>query len=192
MSDYDIYADQFYDSYYGAPTFEEVYPDFQGFLDDATNEYSMFKCFDDDTTYRTVFYLLYAKFGDRETIQTDLVRWKTKLFSLIWQYGPNWKRELDLQGTLRSLTDTQIEQGSKQIYNRALAPGEVVDVANDALVDTVNEQNTTTAKKGKLEGYAALVSLLDDNITERFLARFQNLFNPFAMNGKITTYPKIF
>lgn len=186
----DIYSDQFYDSYYGAPTFTEVWENYEDFLSDIEGPFTFFDVLSPED-YQIIYYLLYAKYGDRETLQDDLTRWKTKLFSIIYQYGPAWKKEVNIQKSLLELTDTEIQQGSKQIYNRSQAPGEVIDVTNDALIDTVNEQNTSTNQRGKLEGYSALLSLIDTDITNKFIKRFDYLFNPILMNGNITTYKNL-
>lgn len=124
----------------------------------------------------TLYYLMYAKFGNRTIASSDTNRFKYDLFSRIWQYGPNWVKRLDIQEKLRNLTDEQLLEGSRQIYNNAANPSAEPGTFSDEELVYINNQNVTKNKKGKLEGYAVLTSLLADDITSDFLKKFDNLF----------------
>ena len=126
----------------------------------------------------TLFYLLYANYGNNQINSTDLTRWKYKLFSLIYQYGPVWEKKLDIQTKLRNLTDDQLITGSKDIFNHAMNPA--TTVRNNEEIDFINEQNMTLRKKYILDGYANLEALLEDNITSEFINRFKSLFRPIV------------
>ena len=49
----------------------------------------------------TLYYLLYAKYGNTPIANYDENQWKYKMFSIIFQYGPTWEKRLDIQNTLR-------------------------------------------------------------------------------------------
>ena len=51
----------------------------------------------------TLFYLLYAKYGNNPIANYDITQFKYKMFSVIWQYGPTWEKKLSIQETLRGL-----------------------------------------------------------------------------------------
>ena len=70
-----------------------------------------------------------------------------------------------------------------QIYNKALNPSDITDVANDALINTVNEQNTAVTRKGKVEAYAQLLTLLKTDVTGEFLNKFKKLFLTIVLPG---------
>lgn len=130
----------------------------------------------DSTSLTTIFYLLYGKYAGAYVAYDNVHQFKVQLFSLIYQYGPNWEKNLDIQKKLRALTDEQISQGGKAIYNNAQNPA--VAPSTDALEELpyINSQSTTNYKKNPVEGYAHLAALLQDDFTERFLARFATLF----------------
>lgn len=59
----------------------------------------------------TLYYLLYAKYGNSPIANFDENQFKYKLFSVIFMYGPTWEKKLDIQATLRGLTEAQIKTG---------------------------------------------------------------------------------
>lgn len=125
------------------------------------------------TNATTLYYLLYARYGNSTIANFDENQFKYKLFSLIWQYGPNWEKELSIQTNLRGLTEDEIREGSRAIYNKALNPA--TEPTTEEL-DYISEQNTTKYKKSKIEGYGLLMELLRRDVTEEFLNKFKKLF----------------
>lgn len=59
----------------------------------------------------TLYYLLYAKYGNSPIANFDETQFKYKLFSVVFMYGPTWEKKLDIQATLRGLTEAQIKTG---------------------------------------------------------------------------------
>lgn len=159
---------------YRQESFSDVYSDVNAFLNDYNDIGIPTSISNDDVT--TLYYLIYARFANSIIASSDLNRFKYQLFSNIWQYGPNWVRRLDIQKKLRELTDDQIIEGSRQIYNNALNPSSEPGTFSDEELQYINTQNVTKNKKGKLEGYALLTSLLRDDVTSDFLRKFDNLF----------------
>lgn len=51
----------------------------------------------------TLYYLLYARYGNTPIANYDENQWKYKMFSIIFQYGPTWEKRLSIQDTLRGL-----------------------------------------------------------------------------------------
>lgn len=65
-----------------------------------------------------LYYLLYARYGNSPIANLDENQFKTKLGAIIWQYGPTWEKKLEIQNTLRGLTESQIKTGiSRAISN---------------------------------------------------------------------------
>ena len=56
-----------------------------------------------NTNATTLFYLLYARYGNNPIANYDQTQFKYKLFSIIFQYGPTWEKRLSIQETLRGL-----------------------------------------------------------------------------------------
>ena len=125
------------------------------------------------TNATTLYYLLYARYGNSTIANFDENQFKYKLFGIIFQYGPTWEKELSIQAELRGLTTDEIREGSRAIYNKALNPNSAPTTEE---LDYISEQNTTKYRKSKIEGYGLLMELLKRDVTEEFLNKFKKLF----------------
>lgn len=129
-----------------------------------------------DNSAQTLFYLLYGSYGNDVVASSDINRFKYKLFSIIFQYAPNWEKQLEIQNKLRGLTEDDIRLGSRQIYNTAQNPSTEPSTDTTDELQYINNQNVTKNQRGVLEGYATLLSLLRTDVTQEFLNRFRKLF----------------
>lgn len=131
---------------------------------------------------RTLFYLLYARYGNSPIANADVNQFKYKLFSVIFQSGPSWEKRLEVQSKIRSMSEDELLAGSKQVYNHAFNPSSTP--STDALdeLNYIDNQNVTRATRGKLEAYAFLLDLIKTDVTEEFIAKFKYLFKVFVAN----------
>lgn len=53
---------------------------------------------------RTLYYLLYARYGNNPIANYDEEQFKYKIFSVVFQYGPTWEKRLSVQETLRNMS----------------------------------------------------------------------------------------
>lgn len=116
---------------------------------------------------------------------------QVRFMSRVWQYAPAWKKELDIQNKLRSMSledGSPIYEGSKAIYNNALNPSTAPGTGTDSELDFINSQNVTKYKKSKLEGLAILNDLMKRDVTEQFLRRFDDLFKTIIYTGRDLLY----
>lgn len=123
-----------------------------------------------------LYYMLYARYGNNPIANLDENQFKYKVYSIIFQYGPKWQKELDIQDKLRGLTEDDILRGSKVIYNKAYH--DATAPSTDTLEETpyINEQTSANNKKSKIGAYADLLSLLKTNVSDVFLDRFRKCF----------------
>lgn len=175
------YSGSLYGSLVGShrmPTFTGVWDSAEKFLEDyfgigipatITNE-----------TATTLYYLLYSRYGNSTIASSDVTRFKYKVFALIFQYAPTWEKKLDIQKTLRELSVTELLTGSRQIYNNASNPNIEPSTDEEQILKYINQQNVTHNKRGTLEGYGLLWDLLRDDVTEKFITKFKNLFITFV------------
>lgn len=56
-----------------------------------------------DSSATTLYYLLYARYGNNPIANYDENQFKYKVLSIIYQYGPTWEKRLSVQNTLRGL-----------------------------------------------------------------------------------------
>lgn len=136
----------------------------------------------------TLFYLLYAKYGNNPIANNDINQFKYKMFSVIFQYGPTWEKKLDIQEKLRDLTEAEILAGAKAIYNHAFNPETTPSAASLEELNYINDQNITNYKKSKLEAYSILWGLLDDKLTAKFIEKFGICFKKFVFPERPLLY----
>ena len=141
-----------------------------------------------DANANLLFYLLYARYGNNPIANRDVNQFQYKIFSIIFQYGPTWAKELDIQTKVRGLSEEDIRTGSFAMYNQAVNPSTAPSTASDTELNYINGQNTTRYKKSKLEGYAMLVDLLKTDVTENFLKKFNICFKKFVSSERPLIY----
>lgn len=120
-----------------------------------------------------IYYLLMAKYANSVIASSDENRFKYQLYSIIFQYGPTWAKELQVQKDLRKLSIEDFQKGSVNIVNNAQNPS--TQPAGE-LLEFINSQNVSKTTRSKADGYALMLSLLKDDVTENFLKKFQKLF----------------
>lgn len=173
MEMYKGYSGSLYGSY-RQKRFTDVYESVEDFLADYKD--CGIPTTISDNSAQTLFYLLYGSYGNDVVASSDINRFKYKLFSIIFQYAPNWEKQLEIQNKLRGLTEDDIRLGSRQIYNTAQNPSTEPSTDTTDELQYINNQNVTKNQRGVLEGYATLLSLLRADVTQEFLNRFQKLF----------------
>lgn len=136
----------------------------------------------------TLYYLLYARYGNNPIANYDEEQFKYKIFSVIWQYGPTWEKRIEIQQKLRGLTEDDIIKGSKAIYNTALNPSTAPSTATLDELSYINSQNTTNYKKSKMDAYSQLWELLSTDVTAEFLSKFKGCFKQFVKPEKTWIY----
>lgn len=177
------------DTYYGqfrTRTFAEIFPDYATFASMGINGeqtsvvnnqmwYIMNISLTNDNK-RMLYYMLYSRFGNSHIANSDENQFRFGLFSTIFQYGPTWEKRLDIQKKLRSLSDTELTLGGEATYNHAYNPEVSPGTSSRDGINFINDQNKTLYSKSKMEGYASLLALLEDDVTETFLSKFKKLF----------------
>ena len=150
--------------------------------------------FRNEQTISTLYYLICSYYANSRIASSDESRFKYNMMSIIFQYGPTWEKNLDIQAYLRDIDITAEEwlDGAKQVLNTSLNPA--TDPATDSFqtLETINQQNMNLRRKGKLEGLAILSSLLENDVTGEFLTKFKKLFRTITYTADpllYATYP---
>lgn len=155
-------------------TFADVYTSFEDFKEDYDSCGIPTTLSDDNLT--TLYYLLYARYGNSNIASSDETQFKYKVFSTIFMYGPAWQKRLDIQQKLVNLSDDEIVKGTTAIHNSALNPSQAPSTQSLEELNYINSQNTTKYKKSQIEGYATLYALIETDVTEEFIGKFKKLF----------------
>ena len=145
-----------------------------------------------DDDLKLIWLLLIGRFAD-STIKpfNTYGAFKVRFMSRVWQHAPAWKKNLDIQNKLRSLSledGSDIYKGASAIYNSAMNPNTTPSTGTDQELNFINNQNVTKHKKSKLEGLALLSDLLKNDVTEQFLRRFDDFFKTIIYSGRTLLY----
>lgn len=137
---------------------------------------------------KTLYFLLYAKYGNTPIINSDVGQWKFKVFSIIFAKGPTWEKKINIQTALNNLDEDDIMIGAKQIYNHAFNPNTTPSTGALEELTYINDQNTASHKKGKVEAYALIWQNLHASATEEFINAFKNCFSVFVGSDKCVPF----
>ena len=131
----------------------------------------------------TLYYLLYAKYGNSSIASSDPNQFKYKVFMTIFEYAPAWRGRLKIQEKLFNLDpdSEDVQKGTINFYNHALNPDTAPTTDSFEVLEGINSQNTNMYKRGKLEGYSLLNDLINTDVTEEFLGKFKKLFLKVVM-----------
>lgn len=140
------------------------------------------------TNATTLYYLLFAKYGNNPIANLDETQFKYKVMSLIFSYGPTWEKRLSIQQSLRTLTEADLLAGSKAIHNAALNPSEAPGTGTLEELGFINSQNTTNYKRSKMEAYGQLWDLLSTDVTSSFIEKFKVCFKQFVRPERTWIY----
>lgn len=166
--------------------FREVYNSADSFYTDYTS-YGIPTTIS-ETNCKTLFYLLYAKYGNSHFANRDLVQSKLKIFSTIFKYGPTWEKKLEIQNNLRLLELADLQEGSKQITNHANNPNTAPGTSALDELEYIDEQHAVNYKKNKVDAYATLWNMLATDVTEEFINRFNKIFTFVTLEEDVYLY----
>lgn len=156
--------------------FRDIFPsvdDFvSGWLDSGLDEDPIITV----AAIKKTYMLLFAKYSNSPITNNDEEQFKYKVWSIIFQYCPNWLKKLELQKKLRDLTDDELVIGEKTISNHAMNPSTLPTTSTTSELDKIDAQNVSIIKKSKINAYSQVYGLLSDNVTENYISRFKDLF----------------
>lgn len=168
-----IYNESLYGNYRQVK-FTDVFPDLETFQTEYQNAKIAQRISIPNVS--TLYYLLYARYGNSTIASSDTNQFKYKLWTIIFSYGPAWEKRIEIQDKLLALTDDEIQKGNTTIYNHAFNPSTAPSTETLEELQYINDQTTQKSKRGKMDAYAYLWDLIDTDVTTEFLNRFQPLF----------------
>jgi hypothetical protein len=135
-----------------------------------------------------IYYLLASRYGNSTIASSDENRFKWQLCATIFQYGPTWAQELEIQKTIRDANIETFREGNRQIVNQAENPSTTPSTLDTEELNYVNNQNVSKTKRSLADAAALKLSLLKTDVTEEFLNKFKNLFLNIVMPEKPLWY----
>ena len=158
--------------------------------DDFLNEYKAngIPATISDDSVKTLYYLWYSRYGNSNIANADENQFKYRVWSTIFMYGPTWEKRLEIQEKFRNMSEEDLMAGSRNLYNHSYGTSQPIFSMNeqnqvvaegtdtDTELSTINEQNASKNRKGKVEAYGMLLALLETDVTNEFLTKFKSLF----------------
>lgn len=95
-----------------------------------------------DANATTLYYLLYAKYGNNPIANYDENQFKYKIYSTIFQYGPTWEKRLSVQSELRALDLADLMKNGK-IEDILFHSGTTQNTSSGSSTDTKDASSTT-------------------------------------------------
>lgn len=163
---------------YRNKTFAECYPDKEAFVTETqSGEY--FPKAITEASAGTLYYLLMARYANNPIANESETVFRIKLESIVFQFGGAWEKKLDIQNKILKLTDEDIERGATMVYNHAMNPDTAP--ATDALeaLGYINDQNTSTSKKSKIDALGTLWGAIRTDVSKLFIDKFNVCFRQF-------------
>ena len=168
---------------YSTKTFAQVYPSYEKFKEDYDALITLVSGGVlplTNANAQATFYLLFARYGNNPIVNFDITQFKMKLMSVIATYGPVWEKKKAIQKSLRDLSEAELLQGAKQIYNHAFNPSTEPSTQELEELTHINDQNVSNNKKAKMEAYSILWANLHVDATDEYLNKFKNCFSRFV------------
>ena len=161
-----------------------------------------------DSNATTLYYLLFARYGNNPIANYDENQFKYKVMSIIFQYGPTWEKRLSVQNTLRGLqlsdliddgsfselfghqgansnTKTDSSNSTRTIDNDTSSTGTVtIDTDNDTTDVKNHAYNPSSAPA--TNAYDPLTYINEQNATKNVLDGTQETTNNLAGTSDTT------
>lgn len=157
-------------------TFSEAYPTYDLFLSDYNGFDLKSVPFKNTDFLKTIYTILMGEYASSAIMNMSEPQFKIRLFTRIMAHGPQYERELDIQAKLLSMDDSEIQVSAKAIYNTSLNPSRKPTTHTLEELTTINQQSVTNHVRSKLDAWDYLGQLMDDDITKRFVKKFNDLF----------------
>ena len=172
---------------YNTKLFREIWPTVESFQTDYGN--SPLKWPELDGKQAMIYYLLFANYANNSIANMDVNQFKAKVFEKIFNYGPTWQKKLVIQEKLRSMSEDELRTGGRNISNFAINPNSSPSASSTDELSFVSQQTSRNHKRGRVDAYANLLTLLDEDVTEQFIERFRPLFRRFVSPLVTAIYP---
>lgn len=157
---------------------EHLWDDVQYFLADwkASPIYNLNQGLLLDNDVKMIYYLLWSSYANSTVATSDENRFKMRVFTLMFQYGPTLMKRLSIQQNIRALQLGDLQEGTKSVANHAVNPQTLPGTGDPGELPYINEQGVTKIVKNKVDAYASAWDMLSTDVCQDFINRFKHLF----------------
>lgn len=172
---------------YNTKLFGEIFPDLETWLEFCT-DYDTLVDVITDTNKEILYYLLSAKYTNNPICNWSISQFYLKMASIIFEFGPTWEKRLALQKSIRDMTDADLREASKQVYNEAYNDNTAPSTTTTEEITYINKQNVNKGTRNKLDAYVNQWNSLRSDVSEEFLKKFDVCFMKFLVVPLPTLY----
>lgn len=156
-------------------TFKDVF-DTYGTFSSAWDDSGFPRSVISNTNQPLVYSLLYSRYANSTVASIDIDRFKSEVFSIIWQHGPAWQKKLAIQAAINAMDEDDVEIRDTTIFNTAQNPSTAPATSDFTPLSKIDAQNQQQTKRNPLVGWAQLRELIEADFTGQFLDKFKKLF----------------
>lgn len=176
---------------YNRKMFNDVYPDANSFLK-GYHEYE--SAIDDlnaveDKYVVLTWQLIASKFGNTPIRSEDESQFKLSVYSVMFSEAPTFVTKLTVQAKIRNLTDSELMEGETSIANAARNPATAPGTQSMNELPYIDNQNVTKQKRSKLQAYALQLGLVENDLSETYVRKFEPLFARVILDAEYI-YPE--
>ena len=173
---------------YNHATFDDIFPNALTFTAKLRSTNIITSVEITDSFLSRLFYMLYAKHGTDPIKSSNYDQWVFKVALVTESYAPAFLKREDIQKKLRALTDDELREGYKNIFNHALNPSTTPSTENTNELPFITDQNINKGKKSKIDAYASLWDILRIDVIQEFLRKYDKLFSSIASTTNRMVY----
>ena len=163
---------------YDRKLFNEIFPDANEFLSDYKDYESAIDNLNavEDKYVVLTWQLISSKFGNTPIRSDSEDQFKLSVFSVMFSEAPSFVTRLTVQGKIRNLTEAELIEGETAIANAARNPATAPTTQSMDEFPYIDNQNVTKQKRSKLQAYALQLGLLENDLSETYIRKFEPLF----------------
>ena len=166
---------------YNKMLFAGIFPDYDSFKDCFDNDFQSYaKDCIPENSLKTLYWLLFARYGFNPIANLTVNIFKAKIVAITYAKGPTWVKRLDIQKSLRELSDDDLLSGAKTILNRAANPQTEPETDTNTELTYINAQDVSKIRRSKIDAYSYLNDVLKTDVTEEFIKSYSSLFSKFV------------
>ena len=141
-----------------------------------------------DAFLERLYFLLYANHGNDCISMSDETQWIFNVALITEANAPTYLKKEEVQKKLRSLSDDDLREGYKSIFNHANNPSTKPSTDASDEIPYISDQSVTKAKKNKTAAYIELWESLRTDLLQDFLRKYNKIFSRLASTSDRMVY----
>ena len=158
--------------------FSQIWEDADAFLADYENYEDNIDDLNkvDDKYVKLTWQLIASKYANTPIRSNSPEQFKLSVFGIMFSETPTWVKKLELQKTIRDMTESDLTTGETSVSNEATNPDEQPTSQTLDELNYINRQHVQKQKRSKIQAYALQMGMIESDLSESYVRRFASLF----------------